>query len=140
MIKLPLRRQGGVALLEVMLAVLLLGIGLLGTIGLQARAYSALSDASMRAEATMATEKLLGVMNADLPNVASGSYVFDGTAAPSTALAPWVAETRTYIPGANITVAVAGQDRRYQVDIVIRWRRKNGGDENVHRVTSYIGF
>ncbi|MBA5637538.1 type IV pilus modification protein PilV [Duganella sp. LX20W] len=135
-----LRRQGGVALLEVMLAVLLLGIGLLGTIGLQARAYSALSDASMRAEATMATEKLLGVMNADLVNVAAGNYVFDGSAAPSTALAPWVEETQRYIPGAIITVAVAGQDRRYQVDIAIRWTRKNGGDENVHRVTSYIGF
>ncbi|MBA5688776.1 type IV pilus modification protein PilV [Rugamonas apoptosis] len=136
----PLRRQAGVALLEVMLAVLLLGIGLLGTIGLQARAYSALSDASMRAEATMATEKLLGVMNADLPNVAAGSYVFDGVAAPSTALAPWVAETQTFIPGAKITVAVVGQNRRYQVDIAIRWKRKNGADENVHRVTSYIGF
>ncbi|MBA5607507.1 hypothetical protein H3H36_19295 [Duganella sp. FT3S] len=136
----PSRRQGGVALLEVMLAVLLLGIGLLGTIGLQARAYSALSDASMRAEATMATEKLLGVMNADLANVAAGGYVYDGAAAPSTALAPWVTETQTYIPGARITVAVTGQNRRYQVDVAIRWTRKNGGAENVHRVTSYIGF
>lgn len=135
-----LRRQAGVALLEVMLAVLLLGIGLLGTIGLQARAYSALSDASMRAEATMATEKLLGVMNADLPNVAAGSYVFDGVAAPSTALAPWVTETQTFIPGARITVAVVGQNRRYQVDIAIRWKRKNGAADNVHSVTSYIGF
>ncbi|MES2115416.1 MAG: hypothetical protein V4578_09725 [Pseudomonadota bacterium] len=135
-----LRRQGGVALLEVMLAVLLLGVGLLGTIGLQARAYAALSDASMRAEATIATERLLGVMNADLANVAAGNYVYTGASAPSAALAPWVAQTRNDIPGARITVAVAGQDRRYQVDITVRWTRKAGGAENVHQVTSYIGF
>lgn len=138
--RVPLRRQGGVALLEVMLAVLLLGIGLLGTIGLQARAYAALSDASMRAEATIATERLLGVMNADLANVAAGKYVYTGAGAPSATLAPWVAQTRNYIPGARITVAVAGQDRRYQVDIAVRWTRKAGGAENVHQVTSYIGF
>lgn len=137
---LPKRHQGGVALLEAMLAVILLGLGLLGTIGLQARAYSALSDASMRAEATMATEKLLGVMNNDIVNVAAGNYVLSAGGQPSVALAPWVADTRTYIPGARITVAVAGQAQRYQVDIAIRWTRKQGDVENVHQVTSYIGF
>jgi type IV pilus assembly protein PilV len=39
-----------------MLAIVILGIGLLGTVGLQARAYSALSDAGARAEATLAAE------------------------------------------------------------------------------------
>jgi type IV pilus assembly protein PilV len=31
------RRQNGIALLEAMLAIVILGIGLLGTVGLQAR-------------------------------------------------------------------------------------------------------
>lgn len=136
----PARRQAGVALLEAMLAIVILGIGLLGTVGLQARAYSALSDASMRAEATMATEKLLGVMSNDVANVAAGSYVLQAGASPSTVLAPWVAETRRYIPSANITVAVTGQVRRYQVDITIKWTRKTGAAENQHLVTSYISY
>ena len=79
------RRQGGIALLEAMLAIVILGIGLLGTIGLQARAYSALSDAGMRAEATMAGEKLLGVMTADAANLASYNLAENGT--PGAAIA-----------------------------------------------------
>ena len=41
------RRQQGVALLEVLVSVVILAIGLLGAVGLQARSYSALSDAGL---------------------------------------------------------------------------------------------
>lgn len=129
-------RQSGVALLEAMLAVIILGIGLLGTIGLQARAYSALSDASMRAEATMAAEKLLGTMSADNANIAS--YALAAGATPNSTIGPWVTETTGYIPGAVISVVLTPQTRSYQVDITIRWTRKAGGAPNQHQVTSYI--
>ncbi|MFC3378492.1 hypothetical protein ACFOLJ_21965 [Rugamonas sp. CCM 8940] len=128
--------QRGVALLEAMLATVILGIGLLGTVGLQARAYSALSDASMRAEATMAVEKLLGVMSNDVANIPNYALV-DG-ATPNATLAPWVAETRGYIPGARIVVAVTPELRRFRVDATIRWTRKAGGVENRHQITSYL--
>lgn len=128
--------QRGIALLEALLAILILGIGLLGTIGLQARAYSALSDASQRAEATMASEKLLGVMNADVANVLN--YSVEEGAEPSLALQPWVDETQQYIPGALLAVQVTPEARRVRVDISIRWKRKTGDDMNQHQVTSYI--
>jgi type IV pilus assembly protein PilV len=48
------KTQHGFSLVESLVAVVLLGIGLLGAIGMQARSYSALSDAGMRAEATIA--------------------------------------------------------------------------------------
>lgn len=128
--------QRGVALLEAMLAIVILGIGLLGTVGLQARAYSALSDASMRAEATMAVEKLLGVMSNDVANIPN--YALAEGAVPNTTLAPWVAETRGYIPGARIAVAVTAELRRFRIDATIRWTRKAGGVENLHQITSYI--
>ncbi|NVM79978.1 type IV pilus assembly protein PilV [Duganella sp. SG902] len=132
------RRQHGIALLEVMLAIVILGIGLLGTVGLQARAYSALSDAGMRAEATLAAEKLIGVINADLPNIAQ--YNLAEGATPNTQLAAWATETRRNIPGATLSVQVQDQpaQNRYQVDISIRWQRKARSEQNRHRVTSYI--
>lgn len=130
------RTQRGVALLEVMIAIVVLGIGLLGTVGLQARSYSALSDASQRAEATIAAEKLLGIMSNDSANI--GSYAVADGAAPSAALAPWLAETKVLIPGASISVTLVPQVRRNRVDIVIRWTRKAGGQENRHLLTSYI--
>ena len=135
------QRQRGVALLEVLLAVLILAIGLLGTIGLQARAYSALAEADLRAEATMASEKLLGVMANDqganqsnLPN-----YAVAAGAAPPAALADWHAETIKQIRNATITVAVTPNGTRLaQVDITISWIRKTGDKTNTHRLTSYI--
>ncbi|SDF70056.1 MULTISPECIES: hypothetical protein [unclassified Duganella] len=132
------RCQDGIALLEAMLAIVILGIGLLGTVGMQARAYSALSDAGMRAEATLATEKLIGVMNADVANI--GLYNLAENASPNARLTPWVQETRAAIPGAVLSVAVADQpaQNRYQVDISIRWQRKARSEANRHRVTSYI--
>jgi len=130
------RHQGGVALLEVMIAVILLGIGLLGAIGLQARSYAALADAGQRAEATIQADKLLGMMNNDVANIAAYALVADGQA--TTAVAPWLAETRTLIPGATATVVVARQGQRWRVDVTIAWRRKQGGDTNRHQVTAYV--
>jgi len=130
------QQQRGIALLEALLAIVILGIGLLGTIGLQARAYSALSDASQRAEATMASEKLLGVMNADLANIFN--YGMEEGEQASAALQPWAEETRRYIPDALLAVQVTPEARRVRVDISIRWQRKAGDDMNLHQVTSYI--
>jgi len=128
--------QAGVALLEALIAVVILGIGLLGMIGLQARSYAALSDASMRAEATMAAEKLLGVMNTDIGNLAS--YNLAEGAAPNTFLAPWAQETQRVIPGALLSVRVQSQAQQSQVDIGIRWQRRAGSDQSRHVVTAYI--
>jgi type IV pilus assembly protein PilV len=133
----PQRRQGGVALLEVMIATVILGIGLLGTIGMQARAYSALSDAGQRAEAALAGEKLLGTMTADAANVANYALAEGGQ--PNTTVGPWVRETQAAIPGAVISVAVTPQARRSRVDINISWTRKAGAAQARQRLTGYIG-
>ena len=130
--------QRGLALLEALLATVILAIGLLGTIGMQARAYSALSEAGMRAEATMASEQLLGVIASDQANL--GSYALAAGATPSAVLAPWVAQTRAAIPGALIEVSIVptAATARSEIAIRIRWTRTAGGTENVHQVTAYI--
>jgi type IV pilus assembly protein PilV len=131
-------RQSGIALLEALIAVMILGIGLLGTIGLQARAFSALSDAGMRAEATIASEKLLGIMSNDLPNAAQ--YGLAAGAVPTPVLSDWYNETRSAIPGAVIAVTVGapGATDRTQVDIVISWTRDAGKAPNSQATTAYI--
>ena len=133
-----LRPQAGIALLEALLATVILAIGLLGTIGMQARAYSALSDASLRAEASIASEQLLGVIASDQANLAS--YALVAGAAPSLLLKPWVDATQFAIPGAliDVTIVPTAGTARSEVDIRIRWTRKAGGSENVHLVTAYM--
>jgi type IV pilus assembly protein PilV len=129
--------QQGFSLVEALVAVVLLGIGLLGAIGMQARSYSALSDAGMRAEATIACDQLLGVMSTDQANLPAYEFA-GGTPGPS--LAPWYDATRARIPGAIITVHVVPDsgNHRSEIDITITWTRKAGDKPNMHKVTSYI--
>lgn len=130
------RRQDGIALLEALLAIVILGIGLLGTVGLQARAYSALSDAGMRAEAAIAGEKLVGMVTADLGNIAS--YTLAANATPNTQMKPWVDETRAHIPGAVLTVTAVPLTRRMQFNLVISWQRKAREERGQHLMTFYV--
>jgi len=133
-----MRRQGGVALLEALIAALLLAIGLLGTIGLQARAYSSLSEAGMRIEATIAAERLLGVMTSDSAHLPD--YALASGATPGTRLAPWYSATRKNIPGAAVTVAVtpAAGSAPAAVTITIGWQRKANDPANAHTVRAFI--
>ena len=133
-----MRRQVGVSLIEALLAAVLLAIGLLGTIGLQARAYSALSDAGLRAEATIAADKLIGVMSTDSGHLEN--YALAAGEEPGERLEAWYDETRARIPGAAITVAVeeGAAPAPSEVVIEIRWQRKADAPRSKHVVRSYI--
>lgn len=132
------RSQQGIALLEALLAAVILAIGLLGTIGLQARSYAALSDAGMRTEAAIAANKLLGIMNTDLANLED--YEIASGEEPSERLSQWYEETTTLIPGATVVIGVtpAAGANPAAVDIAISWRRKADTPLNTHRITSYF--
>jgi len=134
----PARRQRGIALLESLLAILLLAIGLIGTIGLQARSVAALADASQRAEAAIAANKLIGLMNTDIANIAA--YRVSANATPPARLLQWHQETLRLIPGATIFVGVTAgiAPAPSVVNIEIRWRRKANAPLNTHSITSYL--
>jgi type IV pilus assembly protein PilV len=131
--------QQGIALLEAMIATVILAIGLLGTIGLQARAYSAMNEASARAEATMASEKLFGLMSTDLDNLPAYAVVEGGAGGPK--VTNWIAETKVVIPSAKIAVAVtpaSNGTNSTEVTVTIRWQRKAGDATNTSTMTSYL--
>jgi type IV pilus assembly protein PilV len=119
----PPRRARGIALLEVLIAVVVLGIGLVGLVGMQTRAYVALADAGNRAEATIAADKLVGIMSADQANVAN--YAVAGGGAPGPELTEWLADTQARVPGAVVSVVVAAASPTMnRVDLIITWPRK----------------
>lgn len=128
--------QRGIALIENMVAIVILSVGVLGTIGLQAKAISSLSDSRSRVEASIAAEKLIGIIWNNQANAAS--YATGGSG-----LTNWKNELETNIPGASAAVTitattpVAGTTRN-QVDIVITWQRRTGDDVSTHRVTAFL--
>ena len=134
------RQQKGAALLEAMIATIILGIGVLGTIGLQARAYSAMNDAGQRAEATIATQKLIGLMSADVTNLSS--YAITSCSGASALLRVWCADTIDAIPGATVGVAVVplSATGSTAVTVTIGWQLKAGAAVNANRsvMTAYL--
>lgn len=134
------RQQQGVALLEAIIATIVLAIGLLGTIGLQARAYSAMNDASARAEATIASQKLIGLMSTDVPHLSD--YAMSSCIGAPTLLTDWCADTRVAIPGAAVTIAVTplASGSSTAVTVTIAWQLKAGATGMANRsvMTAYL--
>jgi type IV pilus assembly protein PilV len=131
--------QQGIALVEAMIATVILAIGLLGTIGLQARAYSAMNDAGARAEATIASERLLGMMSTDMANLST--YVLAEDSPGTGKLKTWVDETKVAIPSARPSVSVtpgSNGTNSTQVTVTIKWQRKANDATNVSTMTSYL--
>ncbi|MES2296745.1 MAG: hypothetical protein V4582_06860 [Pseudomonadota bacterium] len=135
------KSQQGSMLIESMVSILLLALGLIGAIGLQARAYSALSDADMRAEATIVSEQLLGTMSNDHAHLSKYALAAGGAPASDAPNADWYDEAKRLIPGAKIGVTVKDVGNGLtRVDIAIKWTRKTGDSENSHVVTSYMAL
>jgi type IV pilus assembly protein PilV len=132
------RQQGGIALIESLVAVLLLAIGLLGAIGLQARASAALIDAGMRAEATMSANDLLNTIAVDFGNVADYNVLATGT--PSARLLPWYTATKNRIPSGVIAVAITvnASPAPSRVDITISWTRKKNTPQKTYHLVAYV--
>lgn len=132
------RAERGVAMLEALIAVVLLGIALVGTLALQVNSQAALSEAAMRAEATIAANELIGVMSTDLDHL--DDYALDKDAEPGERLAAWHAALAGRLPNAaiEITITPAEDAARTAVVIVIGWRRGDEGQQNEHRIVSYM--
>lgn len=70
-------RQKGFTLIEVMIAVLILGIGLLGLAGMQATSLRNNHQSYLRSQATMFTHELIDRMRANKAGFAIGKSAYD---------------------------------------------------------------
>ena len=69
-----IRRQRGIGMIEILIAVLVVSIGFLGMAALQARALSTNNSAMARSMATVASYSILDAMRADIIQAGSGAY------------------------------------------------------------------
>lgn len=138
-ILLPKKSQRGVALLEVLIAILVMAVGIIGAVGLQAKATAAMSDAGARAEAVIASERLIGLMWNDQQNLAS--YAWSGTGTAPSSLTNWLAETRSALPNATAIITVtpqAASSTANQVGITLRWQRRSTDPLSNHTLTATL--
>ncbi len=81
--------QSGFTLLEVLIALLVLSIGLLGLAALQTTGLRSNQMASMRTLATQFTYDITDRMRSNPVGVANGEYVVARTTTPGILIAPW---------------------------------------------------
>jgi type IV pilus assembly protein PilV len=120
------RRQEGLSLIEVLVAVVLLSIGLLGLAGLQASGMRVGQSSIHRSQAAQLAHDMIERMRADVAD--AGAYELElGAAAPpcagvaSCALRDWRLRLRV-LPAGTGAVTVNGQ----QVTVLVQWDDSRG--------------
>lgn len=118
------RRQRGVSLIEVLVSVLVVSLGLLGAVALQATALRNNQGSYERTQTAILTQGIFDAMRANMAGVLAGSYSTGGLicAAPAAAdlatrdLARWITNLQTQIhAGACGAVACNGSVCTVQV-------------------------
>lgn len=131
-------RQCGVGLIEVLVAVLILALGLLGMAGLQANTLKASQSSHSRAQATMLSYYILDAMRADRAGAMAGNYNTGTSAAsPITAICSvaaitgatlqdntrkhWIGSLKTNLIDQNTTCGAVYCDNLGECTIEITW-------------------
>ena len=136
LLSMPSSRRGrGFSLIEVMIALLITSVGLLGLAALQVSAMKYNHNAYLRSQATFLAKDMAERMRANRSAALGGDYniAFGAAAASSGSLADadlsaWVGNVGNALPGGQGAVAVNGR----VANVSLRWEDARGetGPEN----------
>lgn len=147
-----MRRQGGFSLLEVLIAVVVLSIGLLGIAGLQTYSLQTNQSAAQVSQATFLAQDILDRMRANPDAAKNGNYDIGydtasgdigGGSLAQADLQEWLQQLETALPGttgggcngdcgASISVDSDGN-----ADVNIRWLDERRDTNDDQRITEF---
>lgn len=118
------RHAQGVALIEVLVAMLVFSLGVLALVGLQGSMVRAQTDSKIRADAAYLASEVIGKMWSDLTNIAA----YNQTACTTqTSCKEWQDKVALSLPSGTGEVEVnADQD----VKVTLKWTTPNGGGQH----------
>jgi type IV pilus assembly protein PilV len=121
------RRQAGVMLIEVLIAILIFSIGILAVVGMQAAAINNVTDAKYRSEAAFLTNRLVSQLWTDVPNISTTTYDYPGTGTPPASLTNWINDVYARLPNAStvppiVKITNLNPGAGAQVTITVQWR------------------
>lgn len=118
-------RERGMTLIEILVAIVVLSIGLLGLAGLQLKGVQVNQGSTYRSQAAILAAEMAERIRADLTGAAANAYqVTNGTATtPSAALTDWLARVQMLPQGsATITAVANGATTGSQlINITVTW-------------------
>jgi type IV pilus assembly protein PilV len=111
------KQQRGIALIEVLVAVLLFALGILALVGLQASMNKNVTQAKLRGEASFLANELIGRMWVDQATLSNYAITGGVCTAEYANCAKWLASVNTILPSGNAEVTITGR----AVDITLSW-------------------
>jgi type IV pilus assembly protein PilV len=128
--------QGGVMLLEVLIALLIFSLGILAIVGMQATAIQDLGESKYRSQAAFLANQVLADMWSNSAQLAD--YSFAGSGAPPAVLTNWVAAVQNGLPGATAYPPIITVGANNMVTVTVRWQqaRDKSTAAPPHRFTS----
>lgn len=104
----PRTAQGGIIIVEVLMAVLIFSFGILGVINLQANAIKLNADSKLRSDASYLAAQIISQMWIDRPNLADYIHYAGGTGCTFTGSAGTSANVTSWVGAANKPGSVLG--------------------------------
>ncbi|KLN54682.1 hypothetical protein VPARA_43240 [Variovorax paradoxus] len=116
----PSSRTRGVALIEVLVAMLIFMLGVLGLVGLQGTMTRTQTDSKMRADAANLASEAIGRMWVDIANLSSYAGATTCTAA---SCLEWRNKVASVLPGGGAVITVAANG---DVAVTVSWAMPGG--------------
>jgi type IV pilus assembly protein PilV len=131
--------QGGMAILEALVAMLVFAFGILGVVGLQGSMTREQTASKFRTDAGYLASELVGTMWSDLSNLSSYD---SGSCAGYTRCDDWANKVAKALPGGTATVTVTATTTSYSTDndvsIVITWTMPSGDIHQFEMATTIV--
>jgi len=122
----------GFSLIEVLVAMTIFSFGILGMLGMHARALTTFSDSRYRTDAALLTDGLINDIWVNRANIANYAYTGGGTApAP---VQSWLSQVQATLPAGAANVTVAGS----QVTVTVNWQPPNATAAHQHTEVAII--
>lgn len=138
----------GVALIEVLIALLLFAIGILGVVGLQASMLHAQTDSKVRADAANLVDELTALMWADMgkpANLANLAQYKAAGCAGNLNCNGWLTKLRSTLPSGTLddlsfdeTITDAADASYGLVTVKVGWTMPSGGPPHSYSATFNI--
>jgi|SRR5450631_3508728 type IV pilus assembly protein PilV len=105
----------GFSLIEVLVAMTIFSVGVLGLLGMYARAVTNFSDSKYRTDAALLADSLINDIWINRANITQ--YAYNGSTATAT-IQPWLSAVAAALPKGTAAVTVAGT----QVQVQVFWQ------------------
>lgn len=124
----PRKPQGGMSLLESMLAILIFSVGILALVALQSTSVRATTDAKFRGDAGFLANQLIARMWTDFGNIGTYAYNTGGAACTfaggggNATVTAWIQEVQSTLPGSAAAMQQVIVTPQNLVSINICWQ------------------